>query len=354
VPPKPIRELRNLTRHRKAQIQERTREGQRLDKILQDAGVELSSVASDVLGRSGRAMLDALVAGSREIDRVIAPFARQVELLDTIPGIDRRCAEAIIAEVGVDMSWFGHSARLASWAGVCPGQHQSAGRRKTGKTRKGSKRLQTHLNEAATEAATKAATKAATRSKGTYLAAQYARLTPRRGHAKATVAVEHSILVSAFHILDRDVPYADLGADWFLRRNDPPRRTPRPPGPRTRLRRRPRGHHTRSLRSRLRLEAALTPREEARLVLSLQLASGMPRCSRITRRSASARPPHTPNGSRVCNANSRHWSMTGQRWQTSLACAVRRAREGLRSPSGWKNTPLSIPRQDPRRCHCQA
>ena len=273
VPPPPIRELRNLTRYRKAQIQERTREAQRLDKILQDAGIKLSSVASDVLGRSGRAMLAALVTGSRdpdalaelargalrkkipalraaltgrftahhallvgevlakldyleeaigrlsvEIDRVITPFARQIELLDTIPGIDRRAAEAIIAEIGVDMSRFGHSARLASWAGVCPGQHQSAGRRKTGRTRKGSKWLQTHLNEAA---------KAASRSKGTYLAAQYTRLKPRRGHAKATVAVEHSILVAVFHILDRDVPHADLGADWFLRRNDPARHAER-------------------------------------------------------------------------------------------------------------------------------
>jgi transposase len=279
VPPKPIRELRDLTRYRKAQIQERTREAQRLDKILQDAGIKLSSVASDVLGRSGRAMLAALVAGTRdpdaahdpealaelargalrrkipalraaltgrftahhallvgevlakldyldeaigrlsaEIDRLIAPFARQIELLDTIPGVDRRCAQAIIAEIGVDMSRFGHSARLASWAGVCPGQHQSAGRVKTGRTRKGSKWLQTHLNEAA---------KAATRAKGTYLAAQYARLKPRRGHAKATVAVEHSILVAAFHILDRNLPYADLGADWFLRRNDPARHAER-------------------------------------------------------------------------------------------------------------------------------
>lgn len=273
VPPPEIRELRNLTRYRKAQIQERTREAQRLDKILQDAGIKLSSVASDVLGRSGRAMLAALVAGSRdpealaelargalrrkipalraaltgrftahhallvgevlakldyldeaigrlsvEIDRVITPFAHQVELLDTIPGIDRRCAEAIIAEIGVDMSRFGSSARLASWAGICPGQHQSAGRRKTGRTRKGSKWLQTHLNEAA---------KAASRSKGSYLAAQYARLKPRRGHAKATVAVEHSILVAAFHILDRDLPYTDLGADWFLRRNDPTRHAER-------------------------------------------------------------------------------------------------------------------------------
>jgi transposase len=269
VPPKEIRELRNLTRYRKAQIQERAREAQRLDKILQDAGVKLSSVASDILGVSGRAMLDALVAGSRdpetlvelakgtlrkkipalrqaltgrfgahhallvgeilakldyldeaigrltvEIDRVIAPFEPQLDLLDTIPGIDRRCAQALIAEIGVDMARFGESGRLASWAGVCPGQHESAGKNKTGKTRRGPKWLQVHLHEAANAAA---------RTKGTYLSAQYARLRPRRGHAKAIVALEHSILVAAFHILDRRVPYQDLGGDWFLRRHDPER-----------------------------------------------------------------------------------------------------------------------------------
>jgi Transposase IS116/IS110/IS902 family len=194
---------------------------------------------------------------------VIAPFVRQVELLDTVPGIDRRAAEAIIAEIGVDVGRFGHSARLASWGGVCPGQHQSAGRRKTGKTRKGSTWLRTHLNEAA---------KAASRSKGTYLAAQYARLKPRRGHAKATVAVEHSLLVSAFHILDRDVPYADLGAGLVPAPQRP--RLPRRPNTRPRLRRHRHRHHTRSLRSRLGRAAAPTqPQEEARLVLSLQLLS---------------------------------------------------------------------------------
>jgi len=269
VPPKPIRELRNLTRYRKAQIQERTREGQRLDKILQDAGIKLSSVASDTLGASGRAMLAALIEGSaspealaelakgrlrtkipalREalngrfnanhalivgeilakldyLDEAVArlsdaieeqcrPFEAEIDLLDTIPGVDRRCAEAMIAELGVDMSRFGDAHRLASWAGVCPGSHESAGRNKTGKTRKGSKWLQTHLNEAA---------KSIVRSKGTYLAAQYARLKPRRGHAKATVAVEHSIVVAAFHILDRHEPYHELGADYFVRRHDPER-----------------------------------------------------------------------------------------------------------------------------------
>jgi len=267
VPPKPIRELRNLTRYRKAQIQERTREAQRLDKVLQDAGIKLSSVASDTLGVSGRAMLAALVGGTRDpealaelargalrkklpmlrealfgrfnanhallvgeimakldyldeaigrlgeaIDELCRPFEAELELLDTIPGVDRRCAQAMIAEFGVDMTRFGDSARLASWAGLCPGQHQSAGRNKTGKTRKGSKWLQMHLNEAA---------KSIVRSKGTYLSAQYARIKGRRGHAKATVAVEHSIVVAAYHILDRKQPYHDLGADYFLRRTDP-------------------------------------------------------------------------------------------------------------------------------------
>ena len=270
VPPKQIRQLRNLTRYRKAQIEERTRETQRLDKILQDAGIKLSSVATDTLGKSGRAMLAALVAGDRdpealadlaqgllrkklpalrealtgrfsghhalivgeilakldyldaaiarlsdEIDTVIAPFARQAELLATIPGVDRRTAQALIAEIGVDMTRFGSAARLASWAGICPGQHESAGKAKTGKTRKGSKWLHAHLNQAA---------KAAARAKGTYLRAQYYRLKGRRGHAKATVAVQHSILVAAYHILDRAMAYQDLGEDWYTRRDDPARR----------------------------------------------------------------------------------------------------------------------------------
>lgn len=269
VPPAPIRELRNLTRYRKAQIEERARESQRLDKVLQDAGIKLSSVASQVMGASAQAMLRALVAGQRdpdalaelargtlrrklpelrealagrfsahhallvgeilakldyleeaigrlsdEIERVIAPFAVQVELLRSIPGVDRRMAEALVAEIGVDMSRFGTSARLASWAGLCPGQHESAGRQRHGATRKGSKWLRMHLTQAA---------KAAGRTKGTYLSAQYARLRGRRGGARATIAVAHSILVAAFHILERGTPYEDLGADWFIRRRSPER-----------------------------------------------------------------------------------------------------------------------------------
>lgn len=269
VPPRPIRDLRSLTRYRKAQIEERAREAQRLDKVLQDAGIKLSSVASQVMGVSAQAMLRALVAGERdpdalaqlakgtlrrkipalrealvgrfrdhhallvgeiiakldyldeaierlsdEIERVIAPFAPQVELLRGIPGVDRRMAEALIAEIGVDMSRFGTSARLASWAGICPGQHESAGRQRRGTTRKGSKWLHQHLTQAA---------KAASRTKGTYLSAQYARLRGRRGAARATLAVAHSILVAAFHILERGTPYDDLGADWFIRRRSPER-----------------------------------------------------------------------------------------------------------------------------------
>jgi len=269
VPPPEIRDLRNLTRYRKAQIEERTREAQRLDKVLQDAGIKLSSVASDLRGVSAQAMLRALAGGERdpeilaelargtlrrklpalrealvgrfrahhalllgeilakldyldeaigrlsdEIERVIAPFGPQVELLRTIPGVDVRMAEALVAEIGVDMSRFGTSGRLASWAGLCPGQHESAGRRRRGTTRKGSKWLRMYLTQAA---------KAAARTKGTYLSAQYARLRGRRGGARATIAVAHSILVAAFHILERGTPYEDLGADWFIRRRSPER-----------------------------------------------------------------------------------------------------------------------------------
>jgi transposase len=269
VPPKPIRELRNLTRYRKAQIEERARETQRLDKVLQDAGIKLSSVATDILGVSGRAMLTALVEGTRdpealaglargllrrkipalkealqgrfgahhalivgailsklefldeiierlseEIEEAVSPFDREVELLRIIPGVERRTAEMLVAEIGVDMSRFGSSARLASWAGMCPGNNESAGKHRSGKTRKGSKWLRSGLTEAA---------KAAARSKGTHFSAQHARLKGRRGPRKATTAVGHSILVVAYHVLERGEPYADLGADHFLRRHDPKR-----------------------------------------------------------------------------------------------------------------------------------
>jgi len=149
---------------------------------------------------------------SDEVGDAIAPFAQQVQLLDTIPGVDQRMAEALVAEIGVDMGQFGSSAQLASWAGLCPGQNISAGKSRGSKTRKGSKWLRGHLTQAA---------KVAARGKGTYLAAQYARLKGRRGPSIASVAVAHSILVAAYHILDRMVPYEDLGGDWFVRRHSP-------------------------------------------------------------------------------------------------------------------------------------
>lgn len=269
VPPKPIRELRNVTRYRKAQLNERSREAQRLDKILQDAGIKLSSVATDILGVSGRAMLAQLVSGSHdpealadlargalrkkipalrealtgrfgshhallvsevlakleyldevidrlsaEVDRLITPFAHQRDLLVTATGVDRRTSEGVIAEIGVDMSVFGSAGRLASWAGRCPGQYESAGKSKSGRVRKGNKWLTTYLHDAAMAAA---------RTKGSYLGAQYARLKGRRGHAKALGAVEHSLLVAFYHMLDRDQPYHDLGADYFQRRHNPER-----------------------------------------------------------------------------------------------------------------------------------
>jgi transposase len=272
VPPKPIRALRNLTRYRKTQIQERAREANRLHKALEDTGIKLDCVASDILGKSGRAMLDALVAGTTDpevladlargrlraklpalrealegrFDRLhavwvgailahldfldeqiasltetigeqIAPFEKAVELLCTIPGVQRRTAEVIIAEIGVDMSIFPTAKHLASWAGLCPGNDQSAGRRRSGKTRKGSKWLDWALEEAAL---------AATRTNDVYLQAQYRRLRPRRGHKKALGAVKHSIICAVWHMLSTGELYNDLGGDYFHKR-DPERTTKR-------------------------------------------------------------------------------------------------------------------------------
>ena len=272
VPPKPVRALRNLTRYRKTQIQERAREANRLHKALEDTGIKLDCVASDILGRSGRAMLDALVNGTRDpevlaelargrlrskipalkealegrfdhlhavwigailehidfldrqiaslteaIGEQIAPFEQAVELLCTIPGVQRRTAEVIIAEIGIDMSVFPTDKQLASWAGICPGNDQSAGKRRSGKTRKGSKWLDWALEEAAI---------AAIRTKDVYLAAQYARLRPRRGHKKALGAVKHSILIACWHMLGTGELYNDLGGDYY-RKRDPERITKR-------------------------------------------------------------------------------------------------------------------------------
>jgi transposase len=269
VPPEPIRQLRDLTRYRSVLADEMTREAQRLEKELEDAGIKLSSFATDILGVSGRAMIEALIRGERDaqalaqmakgrmrskvpdleqamvgrfaeqhaflcrmhLDRIdqlgrdiatlsarieglMRPFGQAIEHLDTVPGINQRVAEVIIAETGADMSRFPTPAHLASWAGVCPGNHESGGRRKSGKTRKGNRWLRDTLGTAAL---------AALRSKDTYLGAQYARLVRRLGSKqKAIVALEHSILVSVWHMLSGNTTYQDLGADYFLRR-DPER-----------------------------------------------------------------------------------------------------------------------------------
>jgi transposase len=143
---------------------------------------------------------------SSQIERVIAPFSEQVELLDTIPGVDRRTAEVLIAEIGVDMSRFPTHKHLASWAGMCPGNNESGGKRRSGKTTKGSEWLQAALTQAA---------HAAARTKGSCLSAQYASIKGRRGSKKAAVAVGHSILVAAYHMLERKEPYEEIGEEHF-------------------------------------------------------------------------------------------------------------------------------------------
>jgi transposase len=272
VPPKPIRALRTLTRYRKAQIQERQREANRLHKVLEDTGIKLDCVATDILGVSGRLMLDALCRGttdpellaelargrlrkklpalrealegrfdrqhglvvsailahldfldeqigqlSQMIEEQIRPFAAAVQLLRTIPGIEVRTAEVIIAEIGTDMTQFPSADHLASWAGQCPGNDESAGKRRSGRTRKGSRWLNDALKEAGM---------AATRTNGSYLQAQYRRLRPRIGHGKALGAVKHSIIVACWHMLTTGELYNDLGGDYYQRR-DPEKHTRR-------------------------------------------------------------------------------------------------------------------------------
>ena len=272
VPPKPVRTLRNLTRYRKSQIRDRQREMNRLHKVMQDTGIKLDCVATDMMGKSGRAMLDALVSGTTDpvvladlargqlrkkipalrtalegrfdaehvlvVGRILAhidyldeaidelsgaietqlgPFAPAVELLCTIPGIQRRGAESVIGEIGADMTAFATARHLASWAGQCPGNDKSAGKRRSGKTRNGSKWLDYALEEAAI---------AAIRVRDGYLAAQYRRLTPRRGHKRALGAVKHTLICAIWHILSTGETYRDLGADYFTNR-DPERQTRR-------------------------------------------------------------------------------------------------------------------------------
>jgi transposase len=265
VPEQPQRELRELTRYRTTVIRERTAEINRLQKTLEGANIKLASVASDVVGISGRQMLDALVGGTTDaatladlargklraklptleralagrfaahhqflvaqhlahidyLDEAIArldaaiaerlrPFEAAIERLDSIPGVGRRTAEVLLAEIGTDMARFPTAAHLASWAGLCPGNNESAGKRKSGKTRKGDVWLRAALVEAA---------HAASHTKDTYLAAQYHRLVARRGKKKALVAVAHSILVIAYHLLARECAYVELGHNYFDERD---------------------------------------------------------------------------------------------------------------------------------------
>jgi transposase len=267
IPAPVFRELRDLTRYRKALVSERAREHQRIEKTLEDAGIKIGAVAAKTLGVSARAMVEALIGGERDatvlaelaqrrlrpkipelqralvgrfsphhgrlltialrhldeleadiaeldghVDEVMAPFAGQRDALMEIPGVGKRTAETIIAECGVDMSRFASASHLASWAGVCPGNNESGGKRRSGRARKGNK----HLRAALTEAAW-----AATNAKDSYLRAQFYRLRARRGPERAQLAVSHSILVIAYSILATGQRYTDLGADYFSRRQDP-------------------------------------------------------------------------------------------------------------------------------------
>ncbi len=266
IPPRPTREQRDLTRYRKSVIEERGRETQRLHKVLEDAGVKLSSVASSVLTKSGREMIDALIAGQRDpavlaemakgrmrakipelqdalagrfnehhallcramlaridqadatideltaqIETLLDPHQAAVSLLVGIPGVSYRTAQVILAEIGTDMSRFPTAEHLGSWAGMCPGNNESAGKRGSGRTRHGSKWLRIALVEAG---------QAAGRSKNPYLSAHYNRIRGRRGPGRAAVAVGHSILIITWHLLSTGETYTDLGGDYFDKRRN--------------------------------------------------------------------------------------------------------------------------------------
>jgi len=261
IPNREQRELREIVRYRRSIIEERTREVNRLQKVLEGGNIKLSSVASNVLGVSARNMLEAMINGEtdpikladfaqnklkskkeqlilslqghvgrhqllmlekqlahidylnqliseldEEIDVRMAPFVEDLKLLDTIPGVGKRTAEQIIAEMGTDMSRFPTPGHLCSWAGMTPGHDESAGKKKSAKTRKGNKKLRSALIEAA---------RAAARQKNTYLSAQYHRIAARRGKNRAAVAVAHTILSIVYILLTRKQAYMELGYDYF-------------------------------------------------------------------------------------------------------------------------------------------
>jgi transposase len=261
IPPQPIRAIRTLTRYRKTLVQERAQEVNRLQKVLEGANIKLAAVATDILGLSGRAMLEAMVHGEQdadllaelargklraklpqlrqaldgrlqpshrflierilahidfleeslalvhqEIEQALRPFEEAMTLVESIVGIHETAAAAIVAEIGVDMSRFPSAKHLASWAGVCPGNKQSGGKRLSGKPTKGNPYLRAILAEVVW---------AISHTKANYLSAQYHRLARRLGKKKAVVAVSHSVLVIIYHLLQEKRPYMDLGADYF-------------------------------------------------------------------------------------------------------------------------------------------
>jgi transposase len=267
VPPADIREVRELTRYRKTQVDARTKEIQRLEKVLQDAGIKLTSVASGVWSKSSRDIIEAMIAGEKDpqvlaqmaksrmrakipqleealsgcfgphhaavcrqvidhidfLDRSIAaltaeittrlaPFHGAMTIICSITGVSSTTAEVMIAEMGTDMSRFPTAGHLCAWAGVAPASHESAGKRRPDGTRHGSTWLQRALVEAA---------RAAARTKGSYFSAQYSRIARRRGPNKAAVAVAHSILAVTWHLLTNGVIYDDPGSQYFEQRHDP-------------------------------------------------------------------------------------------------------------------------------------
>jgi transposase len=276
IPPRHIRELRELTRYRESLVREQTSLANRIQKLVESGNVKLGQVATDALGVSGLQMLRALAAGETNPDKMSSmargrlkrkqgelkralsgqlteaqrwvlselldqydrvkeaiskveqkireeiaaapdPFVSEaVKLMDTIPGVGETIAQILAAEIGVEMSQFPSDKNLSSWAGMCPGNNESAGKRKSGKTTKGSRYLRTALVEAAW---------AASRTKNTYLSAQYRRFVKRMGKKKALVAVGHSILVIAYHLLNNKRTYQELGGDYFDKRYAEKRRT---------------------------------------------------------------------------------------------------------------------------------
>jgi transposase len=265
VPPRPTRELRDLTRYRVSLAQECNRIANRIQKVLEDANIKLASVATDALGASGRAMLDAIIAGQqdaeqlaemskgllrnkipelklalegrvtghhrfllkemlddlrhveskmsileKEIEQRLRPFQDEVARLCTIPGVDRVTAWGLLSEIGFRMEQFPTAGHLASWAGMCPGSFESAGKRLSGKTRKGSAFLRRHLCQAGWAVSTK---------RDSYLSALFRRLAARRGNKRATMAVGHAILVIAFYLLQRKQNYVELGIHYFDKKN---------------------------------------------------------------------------------------------------------------------------------------